>query len=103
MYILKYSWYDNAVGPIAIFEIIQDFFFLIDIIFTLNTGIHENGGLIMLRAPITIAYFKLWFWIDIIASFPYPIVISYQEYFSIYNANIEDNTMIVIQFYLFIG
>jgi len=84
---------DMAVGGVAIFEIIQDFFFIIDIFISLNTGIYDNGSLVLQRKHITISYFKLWFWIDIVASFPYPLAISYQDYFDINNALSNNKTV----------
>ena len=74
---------DMATGGAAVFEIIQDFFFLLDIIVSFNTGIYENGSLVMVRAPIVNSYIRMWFWIDLIASFPYSLVLSYNDYFDI--------------------
>ena len=74
---------DMANGGIAVFEMIQDFFFMIDILASFNTGIYKNGSIVMQRKEITMTYLKSWFCIDFVASFPYPIVISYEDYFNI--------------------
>ncbi len=81
---------DLATGGVAIFEIFQDLFFILDMFVSFNTGILEDGTLVMLRVPITINYIKMWFWIDLIASFPYSLVLSYQDYFDI-NSFHENN------------
>jgi len=86
-----------ATGGVAYFEIVQDFFFILDVFLSFNTGIFENGTLIMLRAPITISYIKLWFWIDLIASFPYSLVLSPEDYFNVSPNKIDDSNTGVIK------
>ncbi len=44
---------------------------MLDIILTFNTGIYKKGNLIINRKRIIIEYLKLWFWLDLTASFPY--------------------------------
>ena len=45
--------------------------FLIDILLNFNTSIYEKGVLITDRKVIIKNYLKLWFWVDLISSFPY--------------------------------
>jgi hypothetical protein len=73
----------KASGGFAIFELLQDFFFLFDIILTANSGYYEKGDLILIRSRILINYLKLWFWLDIAASFPYSLLINTSEFFDI--------------------
>lgn len=50
--------------------------FLFDIILTFNTAIYKNGNINYSYRIIAIEYLKLWFWIDLIASFPYDLIFS---------------------------
>ncbi len=75
---------EPAKGGMGIFEIFQDFYFIVDIILSFNSGTYEDGSIVMLRIPITITYLKMWFWIDLIASFPYSLVLSGKEYFYVF-------------------
>lgn len=52
-------------------DISLTFVFFMDIFITFNTGFYHKGSLIMKRREITIEYLKFWFWIDLIATFPY--------------------------------
>jgi hyperpolarization activated cyclic nucleotide-gated potassium channel 2 len=48
--------------------------FFIDIGFNFNTALHGTGGLLITnRKEIAINYFQMWFWIDIIATFPFDL------------------------------
>jgi hypothetical protein len=49
----------------------MDVSFMIDIVITFNTGFYKKGYLVMKRKDIIKNYLKTWFWIDLIASFPY--------------------------------
>jgi len=51
----------NSVGFLAGFEIFQDFYFIIDIFLSLNTGVYIEGNLEMKRQKVVIEYFKLWY------------------------------------------
>jgi hypothetical protein len=73
----------QAIGTQALIELIQDFYFLIDILISFNTGFYENGNLYMLRSKIICNYLKLWFWLDSAASFPYSLVVNSEEYFDL--------------------
>jgi len=54
-----------------IFEDILDIIFMVDILFSFNTGFYKKGYLIMKRRDIIINYVKTWFLMDLLASFPY--------------------------------
>ena len=54
-----------------------DIIFITDIILTFNTAYYKNGKLIYSRINIAAHYLKLWFWIDLLASFPHEDVISF--------------------------
>lgn len=73
----------QASGGFAVFELLQDFFFLIDIVLTANSGYYEKGDLILIRSKIILNYLKLWFWLDVAASFPYSLLVNASEYFDI--------------------
>lgn len=49
----------------------MDVIFLSDILITFNTAIYVKGNLNHSRKKIAIEYLKLWFWLDLVASFPY--------------------------------
>jgi hypothetical protein len=73
----------QAFGALGVFELIQDFYFLLDIILTANTGYYHKGNLILLRTLIILNYLKLWFWLDLAASFPYSMLVNLDEYFNL--------------------
>jgi hyperpolarization activated cyclic nucleotide-gated potassium channel 2 len=54
-----------------------DLCFGIDMLINFNTGYYKNGVLIMNRKLIVINYMKSWFWMDLIATFPYVYVIQW--------------------------
>lgn len=62
---------EEATGGFKVFETIIDITFMIDILFSFNTGFFRKGYLVMKRRDIVINYVKTWFVIDLIASFPY--------------------------------
>ena len=62
---------EEAAGGFKVFETIIDIIFLIDILFSFNTGFYKKGYLVMKRKEIVINYLKTWFLIDLVASFPY--------------------------------
>jgi hypothetical protein len=55
---------------------IFDFIFLFDIVLNFNTGVYVKGMPTFRRKIIAITYLKLWFWLDILSSFPYSTVIT---------------------------
>ncbi len=80
----RLSFNEPASGFLAVFENLQDFFFIVDILISLNTGTYDKGMLIMDRKFAIVIYLKFWFWIDLLSSFPLAMVISPQNYFDIY-------------------
>ena len=53
------------------FENVQDFVFMFDILVNFNTGSYIKGKRIMKRKNAIFIYIKTWFLLDFIASFPY--------------------------------
>jgi len=86
-------------GFLAAFEIIQDVFFLLDILVNFNTGYVHDGILVLNRKEISWNYMKNWFFIDLLSSFPYALLISPSEYFNlsgeISSSNITEVTNIL--------
>ena len=52
-------------------ELMQDVFFLLDILLQFNKGYYDKGALILYRPYIVRSYIKTWFLLDLLASFPY--------------------------------
>ena len=61
----------EADGGFKIFETLIDAIFILDIFVTFNTGIYKKGYLVMKRKEIIKNYIRYWFFIDLLASFPY--------------------------------
>ena len=61
----------DASGALFYFETIIDVSFMIDIIVNFNTGFYKKGYLVMKRKEIIKNYMKTWFFLDLLASFPY--------------------------------
>ncbi|CAD8171846.1 unnamed protein product [Paramecium octaurelia] len=72
--ILTFSF--EISGGFAIFNDIMDYYFLIDILMQFQTGYYEGGFFVSQRKQIALNYLKLWFWLDLISSFPYDDVLS---------------------------
>jgi CRP-like cAMP-binding protein len=68
----------DATGGILYVEDIMDVTFMMDIIVTFNTGFYKKGYLVMKRKDIIKNYLKTWFWIDLVATFPYSWVMGVQ-------------------------
>ena len=66
----------DATGGILYVEDIMDVAFMMDIIVTFNTGFYKKGYLVMKRKDIIKNYMKTWFWIDLVATFPYSWVLN---------------------------
>lgn len=79
----------QATGGMAVFELMQDFYFLVDIILTANTGYYDKGNLVLVRSKILFNYVKLWLWLDISASFPYSLVVNTDDYFNLYPVAVQ--------------
>ncbi|CAD8177259.1 unnamed protein product [Paramecium pentaurelia] len=60
----------------ATLDQIIDIMFMSDIVITFNTSIYRKGIPIYGRKQIVLNYIKLWFWIDLAASFPYDAIIT---------------------------
>lgn len=63
--------------PPAVFEMLRAFvtaFLLLDILLNFNTGyIDKEGMLVLTRRKLIINYLKCWFWLDLLATFPFDI------------------------------
>jgi hyperpolarization activated cyclic nucleotide-gated potassium channel 2 len=66
---------DDYTGELQSFEVVVTVFFLTDIIISFNTGFYDKGSLVIKRRQIIKSYLKLWFWIDLLATFPYTWII----------------------------
>ena len=62
-----------------ILETVMDSVFMCDIIVAFNTGFYKKGYLEMKRKEIIKNYLKTWFFLDLLASFPYSYVINSSE------------------------
>ena len=62
---------EDATGGFSVFETIIDVLFIFDIIFCFNIGFYKKGYLVMSRKDIAVNYLQTWFFIDLVASFPY--------------------------------
>lgn len=54
-----------------------DAIFFLDIFFSFNTAYYKNGIPNRNRKDIALNYLKIWFWLDLSASFPWEEVNSY--------------------------
>jgi hypothetical protein len=61
----------EAEGWIEYFESAIDLCFMLDILVQFNTGFYKKGNLVLNRREIITNYLSTWFFIDIVASFPY--------------------------------
>ena len=59
-----------------IMDIVFNFFFIIDILLNFHTGFYSDGMLVLGRRKIIKNYLMGWFWIDVIASFPYNLFLN---------------------------
>lgn len=66
---------DDATGFWYYFEMMQDIYFAIDTLINFNTGYYEKGVLVMKRRQIIFKYLKTWFLLDILAIFPYSLIV----------------------------
>lgn len=62
---------EDAQGGFSVFETIIDVLFIIDIFCCFNVGFYKKGYLVMTRKDIALYYLQTWFFIDLVASFPY--------------------------------
>lgn len=68
----------NTLG-VSIYDWIVNGSFYVDILLQFNTAIYIDGNLVQDRIVIIKEYLKLWFWIDVISSFPYDIIFDSPE------------------------
>ena len=66
----------DATGSMFYFETVIDVVFLMDIFVQFNTGFFKGGNINNNRKDIIINYVQTWFFIDLVASFPYNWVIT---------------------------
>ena len=71
----RISFDQEATGDIYYFELLQDVYFMTDILVCFNTGAYIDGALVMRRKDSMLHYMKTWFLLDILASFPYDMMI----------------------------
>jgi hyperpolarization activated cyclic nucleotide-gated potassium channel 2 len=64
-------------GDFQTLDFVVDLFFLVDIAITFNTAIvdHTTELLVLDRSEIVRRYLSFWFWIDLVASFPFDMVL----------------------------
>ena len=66
-----------STDPTGFVKVVNDIItccFILDILLNFNTGYYSKGQVVVDRKKIATKYMKRWFWLDIIASFPYEIV-----------------------------
>jgi len=49
------------------------------LVINFNTGFDRKGIVVMKRREIVLNYLRGWFWLDLVASFPYTWVINFEE------------------------
>jgi hypothetical protein len=72
----RISFDSVATGSVYIIEAVQDWYFISDILVNFNTGAYIGGQLCMRRKKVTIHYLKTWFLLDVLASFPYDMLMN---------------------------
>lgn len=53
-------------------------FFFIDILLSFNTAYYQGGSIVSSRKEISKNYIKYWFWLDLMSTFPYDVIIGDQ-------------------------
>lgn len=56
------------------FSLFSTCMFVFDIMLNFNTGVYLEGKLNMERNAIIKEYFRFWFWLDFVSTFPYDII-----------------------------
>lgn len=49
------------------------------VVINFNTGFYRKGVVVMKRKDIMVNYLKGWFWLDLLASFPYNWFVNFDE------------------------
>ena len=57
-------------------------FYTVDIFLNFNTAVYVKGNIVFDRWVIAKAYLKVWFWIDLISTFPFYLMIEEFTFFS---------------------
>lgn len=73
----------KSEGGTKVFEVIQDIYFMLDLLISFNTGVVEEGRLIVDRKEAIFIYIKFWFWVDLLSTIPLSLILSPEEYFQI--------------------
>lgn len=71
----RISFDQEAKGDVYYVELMQDIYFMTDILVCFNTGAYIDGNLTMRRKEVIVNYIKTWFCLDVLASFPYDLMI----------------------------
>lgn len=57
------------------FDTLITIIFFTDMLLSFNTAVYRGGDLIWIRKEISFEYLKIWFWLDLAATFPYDVAI----------------------------
>jgi len=69
------SFYDEHIGYYQFAELIITILFFLDILFHFDRAVIKNRQLITNKKEVIITYLKGWFWVDLLAAFPFYLVI----------------------------
>jgi len=69
----------DQILALSVLNILENIFFIFDIIFKFNTGFYKKGILILNRRRIAKRYLKFWFWIDFLLTFPFEYAIPNED------------------------
>ena len=70
-----YAQYTGNKLPQGVFDTLVDVLFIVDIILTFFTTVHDSkGDLVVSKREIRRAYLKVWFPIDVVAAVPYSAI-----------------------------
>ena len=76
--VLCFSDFKISEGLYNFSKFITAFFFL-DIILTFRTGYYSKGKLILNNNKICKNYLSKWFWIDLLSTIPYDVILQSEE------------------------
>lgn len=69
------AFIEPAYDSLFVWNRIIDFFFVLDMAVNFNTANVESSGILVVsHAKITLMYLSFWFWMDLIAVFPYDVI-----------------------------
>merc|ERR1719171_1918024 len=72
----RISFNSPAKGGYRVLEDISTTFFICDLTLQFFQGYHVNGMVVLDPRKIIVRYLKRWFWIDLVASFPWTWIFS---------------------------